>query len=294
MFGDFEGLCKGSALPVCTLFRPEDITYEDWVTPKCKTRLYSAGSAHILNLADLVVTAVIILLAAYCVIKTHERLAAVGRREMALLFSVYLLGLVLNFVGNDFLFDSDVANKWLSVANVTLVVSFFWLLILVGLVGFQLLPDGSAFSILSMLISTTVIFIGIGYIAADTAFGVTNTLKPGPDMPFYSPGLYFVYLVFPLISIFIYFVTQAVIVFRYLAVRKPLLWLIGAIVTFALSQIFMLVISDNICDGTNGRIDGTMFSTLLNFVAMVFIYYFWNSITEDKSVEFFDGPMVGK
>ncbi|KAJ1918241.1 hypothetical protein H4219_002713 [Mycoemilia scoparia] len=260
-FGDFESLCRLTNLPVCTLFVGNDSSLLS-DHPKCKLNSYDAGSAYIVDLSDLVVTAVAILLAAYCVIKTHEKLAAV-----------------------------ETVNKWLGAVNVALTVSFFWMLMLAGFVGFQLLPDGSAFSLFSILISTIIVLVGIGYIAADTAFGVTDTLKPKADRPFYSPGLFFVYLIFPIISIALYLCAQLVIVFRFLAVRKPLLWLLGALVLFVLSQIFMLVISDEICNGTNGRIDGTMFSTLLNFGSLVMIYFFWNSITEGDGDEYFDDPI---
>ncbi|KAJ1934889.1 hypothetical protein EC988_008665, partial [Linderina pennispora] len=158
---------------------------------------------------------------------------------MSLLLSLFCILLVVNLVGSDLWFDSTRVSKWLGVANTALEVSFFWALILVGLVGFQILPDGSFASILSIVVTTIIVFVGIGYIAADTAFGISNGLQPSNSDPFYSPALFTVYLVFPLVSIVIYLASQIVVVVKYLAVRGPLAWLLVSVACFALAQVMM-------------------------------------------------------
>jgi hypothetical protein len=52
-------------------------------------------------------------------------------------------------------------------------------------------------------------------------------------------------------------------------------------VLFAISQIFQYVASVHICNGTNGAINGGLFSTLFTLLAVVTIWIFWSSITED-------------
>lgn len=55
---------------------------------------------------------------------------------------------------------------------------------------------------------------------------------------------------------------------------------------FAIGQIFQFVISVHICNGTNGKINGGMFETLFTLLAVIMIWVFWSSITED------DWPMT--
>ncbi|KAJ1959783.1 hypothetical protein GGI12_004156 [Dipsacomyces acuminosporus] len=150
-------------------------------------------------------------------------------------------------------------------------------------VGFQYLPDGSFASILTIVVTSAIVFVGIGYIAADTAFGISGGLKPSPKDPFYSPGLFTVYVVFPLVAVVIYIITQSIIVFKFLAVRLPLAWLLASLISFALAQVFVFAVSKSICTGTSRKIDGAFFGTLFNSAAVFGIYGFWSSITEDDS-----------
>ncbi|KAJ1899747.1 hypothetical protein LPJ66_001920 [Kickxella alabastrina] len=278
-YGDFASLCERSPLPVCRVFG-------DAVLPTCFPKSYSIGDSRLVNIPDFAMSIIAFLLMVYMGFKANRKLAAVGRREMALLLSLFCITLALNLAGADFIFASSKANKWLGVANTALEVSFFWALMLFGFVGFQILDDGSFASILTIIVSTAVIFISIGYIAADTAFGISGGLKPPASDPLYSPGLFTVYLVFPLVAIFVYLVTQCIIVVKFLAVRLPMIWLLCSILCFAAAQILLFVASKKICTGSDNRIDGAFFATLLNTSSVFCIYGFWSSITGDDSEEY--------
>ncbi|KAJ1819265.1 hypothetical protein LPJ60_003867 [Coemansia sp. RSA 2675] len=156
-------------------------------------------------------------------------------------------------------------------------------------VGFQIMADGSFASILSIVVSTAIVFIGFGFMAADTAFGISSGLKPKPSDPFYSPGLFTMYLVFPLVALVVYITAQSIIVVKYLAVRLPLIWLFSSLVCFAVAQVLLFVASKKICTGSNGKIDGAFFATLLDSAAVFCIYGFWTSITEDDTEEYEGG-----
>ncbi|KAJ2000149.1 hypothetical protein H4R26_004748 [Coemansia thaxteri] len=209
----------------------------------------------------------------------------VGRREMALLLSLFSICLVLNIAGADVVFSSPTTNKWFGVVNAALEISFFFMLMFTAFVGFQILADGSFASMVLHVVFTALAFFGFGYMAADTAFGISSGLKPSPSDPLYSPGLFTMYLVFPLVALAVYVVVHLVIVFKFLAVRRPLVWLACAIVCFAVGQVLMFVASKKICTGSNSKIDGAFFATLLNMAAVCCIYGFWNFITEDDSEE---------
>ncbi|KAJ2060537.1 hypothetical protein GGI17_003655 [Coemansia sp. S146] len=281
-YGDFLSLCERSPLPVCRLFG-------DAVLPTCHLNPYKAGDAYFVNLPDFVISIIALLVTLYLGFRAHRRLDAVGRREIALLLTLFSICLVLNIAGADFIYLPPKANRWLGVVNTALTISFFWALMLTGFVGFQIMADGSFASILSIVVSTAIIFIGFGYMAADTAFGISSGLKPKPSDPLYSPGLFTMYLVFPLVALAVYITAQSIIVVKYLAVRLPLIWLFSSLICFAVAQALLFAASKKICTGSNNKIDGAFFATLLDSAAVFCIYGFWTSITEDDTEEYEGG-----
>lgn len=58
-------------------------------------------------------------------------------------------------------------------------------------------------------------------------------------------------------------------------------YLLSAALLFAIGQVFQYVISVHICTGTDGKINGGLFETLFTLLAVVMIWIFWSSITED-------------
>ena len=91
-----------------------------------------------------------------------------------------------------------------------------------GIVGFQLLDDGTPVSLGAMLGSAGVLFIGTGYIALDTAFMWTGYFKPSLSAPYTNYGLYVLYLFVPLICIVVFFCLETVLVLRVLGEKKPM------------------------------------------------------------------------
>ena len=59
------------------------------------------------------------------------------------------------------------------------------------------------------------------------------------------------------------------------------MYLLGAVLLFALGQIFQYVISTHICQGTKGKVNGALFETFFTLLSVVMIWVFWSSITED-------------
>jgi hypothetical protein len=89
------------------------------------------------------------------------------------------------------------------------------------------------------------------------------------------------YQLAPLVFLFTFFVLESALVIRVLGERKPMIYLVGAALLFALGQIFNYVVSVHICTGTNGKIDGAFFESLFTLLSVVTIWSFWSSITED-------------
>ena len=103
------------------------------------------------------------------------------------------------------------------------ITATLWVLLLNGVVGYQLLDDGTPISLGLILISAIAFFVGTGYIALDTAFSYTNKFIPsltGPNNR--NVALYVLYLLLPLICLAGFFLLETVLVLRVLGEKKPM------------------------------------------------------------------------
>lgn len=91
-----------------------------------------------------------------------------------------------------------------------------------GLVGYQLLDDGTPISIGLLLISAVIIFVGTGYIALDTGFSWTGYWDDTLPQPNQAYALYTLYQLVPLVFIVIFFCLESFLVLRVLGERKPM------------------------------------------------------------------------
>jgi phosphotransferase system glucose/maltose/N-acetylglucosamine-specific IIC component len=148
-------------------------------------------------------------------------------------------------------------------------------------VDYQILDDGTPISLGLLFVSAAILFIGTGYIALDTGYGWTGHFADSLQPPNRNIGLYVLYLLAPLIFLVVFFILEAILVLRVLGERKPIAYLVGAALLFAIGQIFNYVISTHICQGTDGKINGALFETLFTLLSVVVVWYFWSSITED-------------
>lgn len=102
------------------------------------------------------------------------------------------------------------------------IVATIWVLLLNGIVGYQLVDDGTPISLGLILLSAIALFIGTGYIALDTGFGWTGHFAPSLQYPNYNLGLYILYLLVPLIFLVVFFFLESWLVLRVLGERKPM------------------------------------------------------------------------
>lgn len=91
-----------------------------------------------------------------------------------------------------------------------------------GLVGYQLLDDGTPISIGLLLISAVVIFVGTGYIALDTGFSWTGYWNDTLQLPNQAYALYTLYQLAPLVFLVVFFCLESFLVLRVLGERKPM------------------------------------------------------------------------
>ena len=97
------------------------------------------------------------------------------------------------------------------------------MLLLNGIVGYQLLDDGTPISLGLILLSAVALFVGTGYIALDTAYSWTSRFVSSLDAPDNrNIGLYVLYQLMPLVFLFGFFCLEGVLVLKVLGERKPM------------------------------------------------------------------------
>lgn len=162
-----------------------------------------------------------------------------------------------------------------------MIAATTWILMLNAVVGYQIIDDGTPLSVGLFVLSGLALLIGTGYITLDTGLSWTGYWDDSYNSPHRNIALYVLYQLAPLVFLVAFFVLEAILVVKVLGEVRPMFYLIGAAVLFAIGQVFNYVISPYICNGTQGKIDGALFQTLFTLLSVVMIWVFWSSITED-------------
>ncbi|KAF2156173.1 hypothetical protein K461DRAFT_275289 [Myriangium duriaei CBS 260.36] len=287
-YGKFHDFCRDTGnthttLPVCNLFL---------LAPKSTTRDFGgcqlngiplSGGRQLANLGSILLDGVAILVALFLFWRSNRKRAAVGRREMQL----FLLGYIIISICEIFTVGgfplNGTARRIFTAIHIAAVTATSWILMMNGAVGYQLLDDGTPLSIGLIFLSSAALFVGTGYIALDTGFSWTGFFNSTFDASNgnRSYSLYTLYLLVPLVFICIYFLLETILVLRVLGEKRPMIYLFGAAILFAIGQIFQFVVSVYICNGTSGKINGGLFEVLFTLLSVVTIWIFWSSITED-------------
>jgi len=74
---------------------------------------------------------------------------------------------------------------------------------------------------ISSTVFTVIFLLVTTYIATDTAFGFTSIFKSDPAQNLKSIALFILLVMWPVVSVLLYFVTMSVIVLRILGEKKP-------------------------------------------------------------------------
>jgi hypothetical protein len=178
-----------------------------------------------------------------------------------------------------------VTDSWQAFTGIHIgaIIATTWILMLNAVVGYQILEDGTPVSMALFVGSAAVLLVGTGYVALDTGFQWTGYWDSSYDTPNNRHiALYVLYQLVPLIFIVLFYVLEINLVLRILGEKMPMAYLTGAAVSFAIGQVFNYAVSKYICDGTSGKIDGSMFETLFTLISVVLVWVFWSSITEEE------------
>ncbi|EKD16292.1 uncharacterized protein L3040_009476 [Drepanopeziza brunnea f. sp. 'multigermtubi'] len=280
-FGNFRDFCRDSTLPICNIF--PGFSYSDTSNfGSCYlTGISLSNGRHLGNLGSILLCGIAIVVSAYLLWRSERKQAAVGRREMQLFLLGYLFIEICEiFTVGKFPLNTDARIAFTGI-HLGLIVATLWILMLNAAVGFQLLDDGTPLSVGLMTASALALFIGTGYITLDTGYQWTGYWESSLSGNNRNIALYVLYQLAPLVFLSLFFLLETLLVIRVLGERKPMIYLGAAAALFALGQIFNYLVSIHICNGTDGKIDGSMFQTLFTLLSVVAVWVFWSSITED-------------
>lgn len=281
-FGNFHNFCRDSTLPVCNLFPQFSYPKSPGLSESCRLTGFSIGRGqYVGNIGSVLIAIVAIIVTLFLIALAERKLAAVGRREMQLFLSTYILVQICEiFTVGLYPLDKTVLTAFTG-AHLGLIVACTWILLINAIIGYQLWEDGTLFSMGMTVVSALLLCLVTSYIALDTGFswtGYFNTSLAGQNR---NIGLYITYQLLPMIFLVAYYILSSILVLRILGEIRPMIYLTSAAILFTSGQLFNYVISIHICYGTSGKINGALFETFFTLSSIVMIWIFWSSITED-------------
>jgi len=270
-FGSFDAICETAALVVCPL-----IGSDQGVEPKCYSRNVDVGGTLIFQPSTCFVHIVAIIMTAIMIIHIRSKYTAVGRKEIVLFFWLYaLIELLAIFLDSGIIPTANAVYPWFTAVYAGLVGAAYTCLLINGFVGFQFAEDGTPKSLWFIRIASLVIF-GLEFFIAIATF------KQIAGFSFSKPiGLWILYILWPLICVVVYVVSQLVLVFRTLDDRWPIGDIIFGAAFFAVANILLFAFSVTICDAIKHYIDGLFFFTLCILLSVMMVYKYWDSITKE-------------
>lgn len=206
----------------------------------------------------------------------RSKYTAVGRKEIVMFFWLYaIIELMAVFLDSGIIPTAGSAYPWFAAAYTGLIAATYCCLLINGFVGFQFAEDGTPLSLWLLRISCLALF-AIGF------FISIATFKSFASFSFSKPfGLWIIYILWPVICVSIYTVSQLILVFRTLDDRWPIGDIIFGVAFFTIAQVLLFAFSLTICNAIKHYIDGVFFFTLCMLLSVMMVYKYWDSITKE-------------
>ncbi|EJT46454.1 cell wall chitin biosynthesis-related protein [Trichosporon asahii var. asahii CBS 8904] len=225
-FGSFDWVCERAQLTVCPL-----LGSSTGIAPTCYARNVQLGTQIVFQPVHIAALAMTLIM----LFHVRSKYTAVGRKEIVLFFYIYMFVELLGaFLDSSVIPTSNVVYPWFTAIYAGAIGALYWCLLVNGFVGFQLYEDGTPMSL--------------------WGWGTLNYQN--------TMGLFITYLVYPLIVVVIYIVSQFILVIRTLDDR----WVIGDLLFgigfYVVGCILLLAFSTTICDAISHYLDGVFFFTL--------------------------------
>jgi len=184
------------------------------------------------------------------ILHIRSKYTAVGRKEIVMFFYLYaLIEFLAIFLDSGIIQTASVPYPWFAAVYTGLVAATYTCLLINGFVGFQFAEDGTPLSLWFLRITSLGVF-GIGFFLAIATF------KGFAGFSFSQPiALWIIYILWPLICVVVYVVSQLVLVLRTLDDRWPLGDILFGLAFFAVAQVVLFAFSVSICDAVKHYID---------------------------------------
>ncbi|KAF8798213.1 hypothetical protein BYT27DRAFT_7343552 [Phlegmacium glaucopus] len=270
-FGSFNGICETAALVICPL-----VGTAQGVVPTCYSRNVDIGGTLIFQPSTCFVHIVAIIMTAIMILHIRSKYTAVGRKEIVMFFWLYAaISLLAMFLDSGVIPTANVSYPWFAAVYTGLVAAAYCCLLVNGFVGFQFAEDGTPLSLWLLRISCLLIF-GVSFFIAIATF------KQLFGFSYSKPiALFIVYIIWPLVCVPIYIISQLILVFRTLEDRWPIGDIIFGTAFYAGGQVLLFAFSVTICDAIKHYIDGLFFFTLCVLLSVMMVYKYWDSITRE-------------
>jgi len=288
-FGDFETICRKSALPLCAIVGPASPISGSptGIQANCYARSVELANTIIFEAATDFMHILALGMAAIMVLHVRSKFTAVGRKEITTFFYIYMALTMTSLVldsgvippqSGAFPYFVAVQNGFTSALCTCLLVN--------GFVGFQLYEDGTRQSVWLLRGSSIGMFLVSGAVSIFTFKGKAGL---GPTK---TVGLFVVLYLLNGIFLFIYLIMQIILVANTLQDRWPLGDIVFGVFFFVIGQVILYVFSDTICNAVQHYLDGLFFATICNLLAVMMVYKYWDSITKED-LEFSVGIKQG-
>ncbi|KAF2809027.1 chitin synthase export chaperone [Mytilinidion resinicola] len=276
-FGDFHTICDKASIPLCAVIGPpSSLAGGVGIQASCYSRsielantIIFQGAADFMHILALTMTVVMI-------IHVRSKFTAVGRKEITSFFYIYMILTIFSLI-----LDAGVVPPgsgtypYFVAAQSGLTSALLMCLMINGFVGFQLYEDGTTLSVWLLRLSSLAWFIIVGAIALLTFKGWAGL---GPTKPV---ALFVTLYIINAIFLFVYVVTQVILVVNTLQDLWPLGDIIFGVFFFVIGQVILYVFSDTICDHVQHYLDGLFFATICNLLGVMMVYKYWDSVTRE-------------
>lgn len=201
---------------------------------------------------------------------------AVGRKEIVTFFWLYMvIELLALFLDSAIIPTANASYPWFAAVYTGLIAAAYCCLLVNAFVGFQFAEDGTPLSLWILRISCLAVF-GVGMFVAIATFKTFASFSPVKPT-----ALFIIYLIWPIICVVVYVVSQLILVFRTLEDRWPIGDILFGIAFYVIAQVLLFAFSVTICDAVKHYLDGLFFFTLCVLLSVMMVYKYWDSITRE-------------
>ncbi|KAF2156624.1 hypothetical protein K461DRAFT_272685 [Myriangium duriaei CBS 260.36] len=287
-FGDFQTVCQKASLPLCVLVGPpNDLTGGHGIQPTCYSRSISLANTIIFQGAAGFAHIVALIMTVIMIIHVRSKFTAVGRKEILTFFYSYMLLTILSLILDTGVVPlGSAAYPYFVAVQAGLASSTCICLMINGFVGFQLYEDGTTLSVWLLRTCSLTMFV------ISTAVAILTFKGVGGLSPTNTVGLFVVMYIFNAIFLTVYVVMQVLLVVGTLQERWPLGHIAFGVFFFVIGQVILYVLAETVCEGVQHYMDGLLFATVTNLLAVMMVYKYWDSITRED-LEFSVGARQG-